>query len=224
VQQIFWPDSAAVRQRTSERHMKTRLIAASTILALSACAGMDQAECTSADWRMIGFEDGTAGRNQARIGEYRKDCAEHGVTPNLALYQQGYSEGVRNFCTESNGFNYGRRGGSYHGICPDDMKTDFLAAYSLGREHYLLSSAVSSLNARISSSKNRISSLEKSIAEKTLKVASDETTGDERVQLLLDIKNNTMEIGELKANIREDEKELSVKEAEYASLARPTYY
>jgi len=204
--------------------MKIKLIAAGAILALSGCAGMDQAECVTADWRTIGFEDGTAGRTQGRIGDYRRECAEHGVSPDLAMYQQGYAEGVRNFCTESNAFNQGRSGVSYHGICPGELEQDFLAAYSLGREHHVLYGQVSSLRARIESSKARIRSLEESIAQSTLKVANDETSGDERVQLLLDIKNHAAEIGELNARIREDEADLSVKEAEYAALERPVYY
>lgn len=204
--------------------MKNTMIAGMTLLALSGCAGMDQAECESADWHMIGFEDGTAGRNQGSIGRYRKECADHGVTPNLALYQQGYAEGVRNFCTESNGFNYGRNGGGYQGVCPQDMEPDFLAGYSLGREHYVLAREVSSLESRINSSNNRIRSLEDTIATKTLKVASDETNGDERLELMLDIKNHTLEIGELKNKIKEYEAELSVKEAQYAALERPVFY
>jgi hypothetical protein len=204
--------------------MKKTMIAASAILALSGCASMNQAECTSADWRMIGFEDGTAGRTQGRIGEYRKACAKHGVSPNLALYQEGYGEGVRGFCTESNGFNQGRSGSSYRGLCPQDLETDFLAAYGLGREHYLLSSEVSSLNARINNGNSRIRYLEKSIARKSLKVASDESTVEERIQLLLEIKNHSTEIGELKVSIPDYEAELTTKEAQYATLERPIYY
>ena len=204
--------------------MKQGIIAAAVALTLSGCAGMDQAEWSAADWRMIGFEDGTAGRTQASIGEYRRECAEHGITPDLALYRQGYSEGVQNFCSESRGFDYGRRGGSYQGVCPPELEQDFMAGYSLGREHYVLSREVSSLNSRITSSNNRIRSLEDSIAKKTLKVASDETTGDERLQLMLEIKNHTLEIGELREKIKDYEAELSVKEAQYAALQRPVFY
>jgi hypothetical protein len=204
--------------------MNKGIIAAGVILVMSGCSGMDQAECNAADWRTIGFEDGTAGRTQASIGEYRKACAEHGVTPDLAQYQQGYAEGVRNFCSESSGFNHGRRGGSYQGVCPNDLEPDFLSGYSLGREHYVLSREVSSLNSRIDSSRSRIRSLEDSIATKTLKVADDDTTGDERIQLLLELKNQTLEIGELKSRIRDYEAELSVKEAQYAALERPVFY
>ncbi len=204
--------------------MNKCIIAAGIALSLTACSGMDQAECNAADWRTIGFEDGTAGRTQASIGEYRKACAEHGVTPDLAQYQEGYAEGVRNFCSESSGFNHGRRGGNYQGVCPRDLEPDFLAGYSLGRDHYVLSREVSTLNSRINSSKSRIRSLEDSIATKTLKVADDDTSGDERIELMLEIKNHTLEIGELKNRIRDYEDELSVKEAQYAALERPVFY
>jgi hypothetical protein len=185
---------------------------------------MDQAECVSADWRTIGFEDGTAGRNQGQIGEYRRQCADHGVTPNLVAYQRGYNEGVRNFCTESNGFNHARSGGRYSGVCPGELEPDFLAGYRLGREHYLLARAVNKLNARIDGSQSRIRSLEDEIAQKTLKIASDETSGDTRLELLLEIKNHTLEIAELKEKIKVYQSDLSLREAEYAALEKPVYY
>ena len=204
--------------------MKAHFTIGVLAIALTGCAGMDLAECTAADWQMIGFEDGTEGRSQSSIGKYRKACAEHGIAPDLALYKQGYSEGIRTFCRESNGFKHGRTGGAYGGVCPDQMEADFLAGYSLGREHYQLSREVHSLRSRIDNSSDRIRSLEDSIASKTLKVASDDTSGDERLQLMLDIKNHTFEINELKNTIREYQVELSYKEAEYAALERPAYY
>ena len=204
--------------------MKTQWLAAAAAVMLSGCAGMDQAECRSADWQMIGFEDGAAGKTQANIGEYRKDCAEHGITPDLALYQQGYAEGVRSFCSESSGFNYGRNGGAYQGVCPGEMEPDFLAGYRLGREHYILSRQVAGLKSQIRSNQSRIRSLEDSIAQKTLEVADDDTSGDKRLELMLDIKNQTLEIGELRSAIRKAEAELVTREAEYAALERPSYF
>lgn len=204
--------------------MKRIVSTAASLLLLSGCAGMNENECVMADWRTIGFEDGTAGRSQSRIGEYRQDCADHGVTPNLAQYQDGYAEGLRNYCTESNGFAQGRAGVTYRGICPRDLEPGFTEAYSIGRDFYVLYSAVSSLNKRINSGKARIKSLEEGIAAKVLEVANDETSGERRVLLMVEIKNDHQTIGELKANIRDYEAELAVKQAEYASLERPVFY
>lgn len=54
---------------------------------LAGCAsGMDSAECVTADWRAIGYEDGSQGRGANSFSERRKACADHGVTPNFEAY------------------------------------------------------------------------------------------------------------------------------------------
>jgi hypothetical protein len=204
--------------------MKSIVSAIAAVLVLAGCAGMNESECLTADWQMIGFEDGSVGRSQSNIGEYRKACADHGVTPSLARYQQGYAEGVRNYCTRSNGFDQGKRGATYRGICPHDMEADFAEAYGLGRDYHVLSSEVTSLNSKINRGKTRIKSLEESIAQNVLVVANDETSGEDRIALMLRIKNQHSEIRELKEKIPVYEDELVHKQAEYASLARPELY
>jgi hypothetical protein len=204
--------------------MKNIVCAAVAVLVLAGCAGMKESECLTADWQLIGFEDGSVGRPQSNISEYRKACADHGVTPSLAQYQRGYAEGIRLHCTQSNGFDQGQRGATYRGICPQDMEADFVEAYGLGRDYYVLSSAVSSLKSKINSSIKRIKSLEKYIARNVLDVASDETPGEDRVVLMLKIKNQHSEIRELKQKILDYEEELVHKQAEYASLERPVFY
>ena len=204
--------------------MKSIVSAAAAVLVLTGCAGMNKSECLTADWQMIGFEDGSVGKPQSNISEYRKACADHGITPSLAQYQQGYAEGVRNYCTQSNGFDQGKRGATYRGICPGDMEAEFVEAYGLGRDFYVLSRAVSSLNSKINNSKRRIESLEESIARNVLVVADDETSGEDRIALMLKIKNQHSEIGELKEKIHDYEDERVHKQAEYASLELPELY
>jgi chromosome segregation ATPase len=88
----------------------------------------------------------------------------------------------------------------------------------------VLSSAVSSLNSKINSGKNRVERLEESIAQNVLTVASDETTTETRIALVLKIKNQHGEIIELKDKIHDYEDELVHKRAEYASLEQPVFY
>jgi hypothetical protein len=204
--------------------MKSIVSAAAAVLVLAGCAGMNESECLTADWQMIGFEDGSVGKSQSNIGEYRKACADHGITPSLTQYQQGYAKGIRNYCAQSNGFDQGKRGATYRGICPSDMEADFVEAYSLGREYYVLSRAVSSLSSKISSGESRIKSLEKSVAQNVLVVADDETSSEERVTLMLRIKDQYSEISELKEKIPDYEDELAHKRAEYASLEQPLFH
>ena len=54
------------------------------LLLITGCASLDKQECRLADWRMIGYEDGAAGRSGTRIGDHRAACAQHGVIPDMA--------------------------------------------------------------------------------------------------------------------------------------------
>jgi hypothetical protein len=102
-------------------------------LLAAGCATLDKSECREADWSTIGLEDGAAGRAVSYIGNHRKACAEHGVTPDLAEYRKGHAIGVREFCTPVNGFNQGRAGRGYSGVCPTYLENGFLSAHATGR-------------------------------------------------------------------------------------------
>src|SRR6188508_963801 len=91
------------------------LAAAAILLALAGCAGMSEQACLTSDWRTVGFEDGSLGRSEATIGNYRKACAEHGVSPDLAEYRAGHAEGVQTYCRPANGFEVGHSGAAYQG-------------------------------------------------------------------------------------------------------------
>jgi hypothetical protein len=46
---------------------------------IQGCATLSESECEAADWRIIGLEDGAAGKPISQIGKHRKACAEYGV-------------------------------------------------------------------------------------------------------------------------------------------------
>ena len=83
---------------------------------LGGCATMSESECLTVDWQTVGFEDGVAGYSGDRIGQHRKACAKHGVSPDLVGYQRGREAGLREYCQPANGFRVGSHGGSYAGI------------------------------------------------------------------------------------------------------------
>lgn len=51
------------------------------VVLVSSCASLSKDECVNADWRLIGYEDGSNGAGRVRIGQHRKACADHGVVP-----------------------------------------------------------------------------------------------------------------------------------------------
>ena len=102
-------------------HLK-RLGITSAILLLSSCANMNESDCLTADWNLIGFEDGSFGKNESHIKQHRKDCAGHGVTPDLSAYRQGHFDGSKRFCKANNGFSRGRQGKDYNRSCPQQLQ------------------------------------------------------------------------------------------------------
>jgi Protein of unknown function (DUF2799) len=185
-------------------------------LALGGCATMSEQECLVSDWRTVGFEDGAAGRPVETIGSYRESCAKHGVAPDLASYRAGHEQGVAEFCQPGRGFEYGRRGGNYHGICPAELEPAFLSSYNEGRQLYVLEAAVRSLNGQIAQSTRTLQEVKKDIASKEARLISDDTPTEERTTLLSETKELARRQGELEGHIIELEKQKAVAEQDLA--------
>jgi hypothetical protein len=156
----------------------------SVLVALAGCAGMSEQACLVSDWQTVGFEDGAAGRSVSSIGAYRQQCAKHGVAPDLASYRAGHSAGIESYCRASRGFDVGRSGGTYQGVCPAELETDFLAAYHSGRRLYDLETSVRNIDARIAGNARTQESIRQELTQIGVTIASDDTSAEQRVQLV----------------------------------------
>lgn len=101
---------------------------------LAGCAPALVGDCTSTDWYALGFRDGQAGRTSARWDAYRSACADHDQTADRESYLRGRREGLREYCTDANGFRIGRGRSSYAYVCPPELETTFLAGRARGME------------------------------------------------------------------------------------------
>ena len=110
---------------------------------------MSESECLTAEWVTVGFADKPAGRSLAGIDAYRQSCASHGMSPDLGAYCSGHANGVATYCRPRNGFQIGRNGTTYHGVCPVEMEPYFLENFNAGRRLDELESAVGDTNRRI---------------------------------------------------------------------------
>ena len=184
--------------------MKTRLAGLMTIFALlgiSGCATMSADECAMSDWHTIGFEDGSQGYTADRLGNHRKACAKHGVAPNFEQYQAGRAEGLRQFCQPSRGFSLGAGGGRYNGVCPSDLEMNFVDAYNAGHQLYTLRSAVNSATYQINAKEAEIERIKERVRDAEAALIAKETSVEDRVLLLADLKEYSERTGELEAEI-----------------------
>ena len=164
-------------------------VLAISLLLVGGCATMNQSECQTADWNMIGLKDGSTGQLVSYIDNHRRACAKFGVTPDLASYSSGHNKGVMQFCTPRNGFARGRSGNRYNGICPKDLEETFLDAFSLGQEIYQSNRKIRSLTAAIVSKNKEIENIHIAKNEKEQLLIYGNLTPNERANLLIDIKD-----------------------------------
>lgn len=170
-------------------------------LVMSGCASMSSEECALSDWSAVGYEDGSRGYTTERFSNHRKACAKHGVSADFRAYQEGRDEGLVEFCQPSRGYNLGVNGGKYNGVCDVALEEEFLDAYRVGNQLYGLRANVNSANSRIASRERELDRIEKEIRAKEALLIGEETTIEDRVLLLADLKKLSERTGELEAEI-----------------------
>ncbi|MBU3004709.1 DUF2799 domain-containing protein [Paraglaciecola arctica] len=153
----------------------------SVTVLLSNCANMNKSDCLTADWQLIGFEDGSLGENESHVAQHRKDCSEHGVTPDLALYRQGHFEGSKQFCTTTNGFNRGLKGKEYKRNCPQQFEEAFLSGFTDGQHLYSLKKVLNQRANELEDAYKELDWLEHTIAEKSEVMIADGLNRDQRI-------------------------------------------
>ena len=173
------------------------------VAGLSGCASMSGDECLTSDWEAIGYEDGARGYTSDRLGQRRKACAKHGVTPDFAAYQSGREQGLVEYCQPGRGFDVGVNGGRYNGVCDVNLEADFLDAYNAGYHLYSLRSNVNRATSRINSKENELERIDETIREKEALLIAKETATEERVLLLADLKDLSERTGELEEQIKD---------------------
>ncbi len=172
-------------------------------LLLSSCATLDREECINANWRLIGYEDGARGRWPDYVGKHREACADYNVMPDMEAYLQGRGEGLTQYCRPQNGFRLGKKGGSYHGICPDALESEFMDAYRYGKDVYRLESQIKRAATKQKNKAKRLTTLKQELKNKEAELIKFETTTERRVQLLVEIRDLAEERGTLEAQINE---------------------
>ena len=188
------------------------------IVLFNGCATLNQDECLTANWRTIGFEDGSQGKLASQVGKHRKACAKHGITPDLAAYQSGHGDGIKQFCTEPNGFSRGKRGGTYNGVCPASLEAAFLTGYNKGKELYQLQQKVEQTTSTISAHQREMKRLTKQIAAKEERLIRATTSESDRVILLKEIKELNAKQNDLEFEISSLEHDRIQQEAQFDAL------
>ena len=170
-------------------------------IVLSSCSTLNKNECKTANWRTIGYEDGTKGYKASRIGQHRSACAEYGIRPDLNAYTTGRKEGLRQYCIPATAYKKGLYGYGYNGVCSEYNERAFLDAYNNGLEVYKAKKILNNMKKDYSKEESYISSLEMELHEKEQILVSGRLTKVKALMLLNETKDIAEELGKAKSNL-----------------------
>jgi hypothetical protein len=172
------------------RLLITAAAAAGAALALGSCATMSAEQCMAGDWSGQGYVDGQSGLTMSRLDEHAEACAKHGISPDAASYAAGRRQGLVHYCTPPKGFEAGRTGSAYAGVCPSDLEADFIPAYRDGQIVHEVETALSNARGRVDSLGGRLEELDEKIVGKQAEARAEGLTDEQREQ----IRNRIQEI------------------------------
>jgi ribosome modulation factor len=208
--------------RTCKLHFTAAMLA--VLILLQGCATLDRDECKLADWRLIGYQDGVAGKSAARVGEYREDCAKHAVVPDLDAYRAGREEGLQQYCTASNGYRLGNAGRGFAAVCPTALEDDFREAYNAGRKLYLARSAVNKTHSQLKQHKRTLTNLEDDRAQKLAALIADDLKADQRVMIVYELNELQQEMNSVEDELVDLEHDLEKQQTRLDQLTRNSAY
>jgi hypothetical protein len=191
---------------------------------LQGCATLDKDECMLADWRLIGYQDGVAGKSATVVGKYREDCAKHAVVPDLDAYRTGREEGLQEYCTADNGYRLGNAGRGLPAVCPTVLEDGFRDAYGSGRKLYLARTAVNKTHSRIDDRKQTLSNLENNRAQKLASLIAAGLKTDQRVMILYDINELQQDMDSIEDEIIDLESDLEDQQARLDRISHNSDY
>jgi hypothetical protein len=171
-------------------------VSLSLLFLLSGCSGLSESDCLAVDWQQIGLEDGQKGEDVSEANRFYGGCGKHGIEVDLDAYETGRNEGLRTFCQAENGFEAGKSGYQYAGVCPSDLAGDFLAEYEIGVRFYYVYRDISAIESTISGNLDTIGKLERGISTATLQLASDDLSIREETELQQNIRSMESQIKE----------------------------
>ncbi|MBT9445384.1 MAG: DUF2799 domain-containing protein [Hyphomonadaceae bacterium] len=136
--------------------------------ALAACEtiggpAMSPAQCSVADWKALGYQDGAEGRVPERFVSRQQACIAVGYGADQEAYMAGRRDGLWTWCQPDRAFRLGLDGNSYNGVCPPELDGMFRDAHAEGYRAHTVVSALQSVESTITSLRSERDDLEHKI-------------------------------------------------------------
>ncbi|MBB3167188.1 DUF2799 domain-containing protein [Simiduia aestuariiviva] len=129
-------------------------------------------------------------------------------------FASGYQEGVSRYCTYESGYDSAMRGHGMNRNCPEARYPEYSQGHMSGQARYALEQSVRALESELADIEHSMLQQDEFIADSEAVIVSAESSADDRVKALLDIKNHRDERKRLKREYRRVEVELEALHAQ----------
>jgi hypothetical protein len=166
------------------------------LAAFSGCATLSKNECLEADWYELGWRDGSSGKPRSLFQDHVESCMQHNVKPDRGAYYRGRDEGLKIYCTYDSGFKQGRRGRSFHHVCPPELEPTFWAGYKKGSE-------IRKYEEKIAALEKNLKKIERQIEEKEKELISQTLSYEQRTLIRVDIRKLDLKYRDLARELKQ---------------------
>ncbi|GAB4519756.1 MAG: hypothetical protein Kow00133_05690 [Amphiplicatus sp.] len=179
-----------------------RLLGLAGALFLSGCAtGMNEEQCAGADWYALGERDGLYGETLEKLDERAARCGAFGLPADIEAYRAGRERGLRRYCTPDAGYDAGRSGRPYRGVCPPAAEGPFLEEYHIGLRLYQLDRAHQAAIAALDRAVSTLESRRHSLRRAREKLRSEDLSDEERSKLQREVERHRREIDRIERDL-----------------------
>lgn len=136
--------------------MKLKMLLLGSIVMLNGCAIMSKNDCLSANWGLIGQNDGY-NCNGSFMQKRAQACIKHNTVLDITAYTNGYKKGLRNFCNPQTIFDYALQGKVNYQSCPMEIQNNLRPYYKVANNFYVANKNLKSIEDTIVSAKSNMS-------------------------------------------------------------------
>jgi hypothetical protein len=167
--------------------------------------------CGHADWFEVGRIDGLSG---IKIDQstYIGRCEARGTTVDRELYSAGWQRGLLEYCTPERGFDAGRSGQDYQGVCPSHVEAAFLKRFKVGAEIAAIDRKNTEIESQVDAKLRLLESLGKQTQEAQPTVLSDALRTDGPKERQKELQKELQRLRDLRAR-----NDLEIKDLESIS-------
>jgi len=106
-----------------------KLIIPLVTFGLTACTStsdtVNLVQCTNNNWTDVGYKIAKEGKSVRNFSKFEELCGEKLAENAKSLYLNGYSSGIKEYCTYDNGQKLGSKGIPNNNNCPFELREQF---------------------------------------------------------------------------------------------------